>query len=53
MEDVWGTATAPVIVQRAPNTTGVADLQAINAAGCTFLYFSNVTFKQVGLRACF
>ncbi|KAF6251939.1 hypothetical protein COO60DRAFT_1704518 [Scenedesmus sp. NREL 46B-D3] len=45
-ESLWGTATAPVVVQRAPGTSGEADLQGVEVLDCTWLYFIGVTFRQ-------
>jgi hypothetical protein len=47
-DNLWGTPTAPIVVQRAPGMTGEADLQGIEVFECTWLYFIGITFRQVG-----
>jgi hypothetical protein len=46
-DGLWGTPTAPIVVQRAPGSSGEADLQGIEVLDCTWLYFIGVTFRQV------
>uniref|UniRef100_A0A383VHJ5 Right handed beta helix domain-containing protein n=1 Tax=Tetradesmus obliquus TaxID=3088 RepID=A0A383VHJ5_TETOB len=45
-ESLWGTPSAPIVLQRAPGTAGEADLQGIEVFDCTWLYFVGVTFRQ-------
>lgn len=48
MQNVWGTAEAPLIIQRDP-AAGPADppsvLEVIDVFNCTYMYFKGITFK--------
>lgn len=53
MENRWGTASAPIVFMRAPGATGTVLLAgAIDVRNCTYLYFSDLLFRQVGAVGC-
>jgi hypothetical protein len=47
MDYVYGTATAPVVVRKAPGTVGEVVLEVVDMARCTYIYFQGITFRMV------